>query len=97
MGSMSRSTLTVAKDALTIARGALPRYTSQFSKPRFTAHQLFAILVVRQFLKLDLRGMEQLLREWSDLRRVLGLRETPHYSTLCVAQRRLFKGGPSPA
>ena len=97
MRNRSRSTLDFAREALAAARGAMPHFRSKFSKHLYSQHQLFAILALKTWLKLDDRGLEQLLREWSDLRRVLGLVGVPHSSTLCLAHRRLFKGGGSHA
>ena len=90
---MTRSPLTVARTALEVATEVLPPYSSKFSKKAFTQPQLLAILILQQFLKTDYRTMVQYLREWSDLRQVLGLRTVPHYSTLAYAARRLLKKG----
>jgi hypothetical protein len=61
--------------------------------------QLFALLVLRQFLRTDYRGVVALVAEWAKLRRTLGLTKVPHYSTLAHAARRLLAdaeaGGPS--
>jgi len=95
---MTKSALAVAREALAIARAALPAYASPYSKKTFTQPQLAAVLVVRQFLGTDYRGMEQHLRDWSDLRAVLGLRDrVPDHSTLHKAAARLLeKKGPPP-
>lgn len=74
-----------------IAQDALPAYASTFSKKSYTQHQLFAILVLRQFFKTDYRGIVQLLHDLTDLREALGLMYVPHYSTLCYAEKRLLK------
>jgi hypothetical protein len=91
---MTKSTLRLAREALRSGRTGLPPYSSRFSRHDFTQPQLFALLVVRQALRLDYRGLVTLLTEWAELRRALGLRKAPHYSTLCYAARRLVKGGP---
>ncbi len=89
---MTRSALAVARQALAAARSALPEYGSKFAKRAYTQHQLFAALAVRQFLKTDYRGLEQHLKDWSDLRAVLGLGErVPDHSTLQRAADRLLK------
>jgi hypothetical protein len=87
--------LALAREAKEVAEKALPRYSSRFSRKDYTQHQLFAVLVLRQFMQKDCRGIAQVLLEWAELREVLGLKEVPHYSTLCYAERRLLKGGPS--
>ncbi|MGH9671391.1 MAG: hypothetical protein ACRD3A_14910 [Terriglobales bacterium] len=97
MRSLSKSPLAVAQEALAAARRALPDYSCAVSRRDFTQHQLFAILALRKFMDLDYRGIVVILREWSDLREMLGLEKVPHYSTLCYAEDRLLKGGLSPA
>jgi hypothetical protein len=95
---MTKSPLRLAESALATARQALPPYSSKFSRRDFTQHQLFALLSLREFLKQDYRGLEQLLREWSDLRRALGLVKVPDHSTLQkAAQRLLEKRGSMPS
>ena len=94
---MTKSPLRLAEAALATARQALPVYSSKFSRKDFTQHQLFALLALRVFLKQDYRGLEQLLLDWSDLRRALGLKKVPDHSTLQKAEQRLLeKKGPPP-
>src|SRR5262245_16494868 len=96
--TMSKSPLAVAREALATAQAALPPYSSKFSRKDFTQHQLFALLALREFLKTDYRGLEQYLRDWSDLRQVLGLSKVPDHSTLQkAAQRLLEKKGSRPS
>ena len=75
---------------------ALPPQSSRFSRKDFTQAQLFAILVLRQFFKVDYRGIVQLLQDPGELRDVLKLHKVPHYSTLCYAEGRLMKKGALP-
>src|SRR3978361_310078 len=84
-----------AREALALAREALPAYTSARSRKDFTAHQLFAVLALKTFLKTDYRGIARLLPDLADLRKDLGLDTVPHYSTLCYAASRLLKKGRS--
>jgi len=86
----SKSALTVARTALRAARDAVADYAHPKSPRKFTQPQLLACLVIKEFLGLDYRGIHVLLGEWSDLRDVLGLRRTPHFTTLCAASRRLL-------
>ncbi|HEU4564055.1 MAG TPA: hypothetical protein VFS05_05390 [Gemmatimonadaceae bacterium] len=96
---MAKSAVRVAREALAVGRRALPRYASRYSKHTYTQPQLFTLLVLKQFLQTDYRGLVTLLAEWTELRRAVGVRRVPHYSTLCYAARRLLagaeKGGPS--
>ena len=92
---MTKSPLALARTALATAKIALLPYSSKFSRHDFTQHQLFALLSLREFLKVDYRGLEQILREWAELREVLGLKKVPDHSTIQKAAERLLeKGGP---
>lgn len=91
MRSLSKSTLAVAREALAAAQAALPEYSHKFSRRDFKQQQHFAMLALRKFLKLDYRGMVELLKEWSDLRDTLGLKKVPHHTTLWHAEERLLK------
>ena len=95
---MTKSVLAVARQALAVARDAVPAYASKFSRRTYTQPQLFALLAVRQFLKTDYRGLEQLTRDWSDLRTAVGLgARVPDHTTLKrAADRLLEKKGPPP-
>lgn len=90
---MTKSPVALARQALEVGRQAFPAYSHRFSPRRFTQPQLFAVLVLRQFFKTDYRGMSQMLADLSDLRKALGLKKVPHYSTLCYAEQRLIKSG----
>ena len=92
---MTKSPRAVAREALRLAREALPAYSSKFSRQDFTQHQLFALLALKAFFKTDYRGLMQVLKDFSELRRDLGLDKVPHYSTLCYAEQRLLKKGRS--
>jgi hypothetical protein len=85
--------MAVARMALRVARDGLPAYSCKFSRRDYTQHQLFAILVLKQFFKTDYRGIVQYLRDWPDLCRVLDLKKIPNYGTLCYAHQRLLKKG----
>ena len=91
--AMTKSGLALARETLCAAGKVLPAYSGPYSPKKFTQPQLLTILVVRKFLKQDYRGMEQMLRDWSDLRKVLGLKRIPDHSTLEKAEARLLKKG----
>ena len=88
---MTKSPVALARQALALGQHSLPAYSSRRSRKDFTCAQLFAILVLRQFLKTDYRGMEQMLADFSDLQRVLQLKKVPHFTTLQKAEARLLK------
>jgi hypothetical protein len=89
---MTKSPRALAQEALRVARGALPPYSSTRSRKDYTQHQLFAVLALKTFFKTDYRGVAQLLADFAELREELGLAKVPHYSTLCYAAGRIKKG-----
>ena len=89
---MTKSALRVARDALAAGEAALPPYGSRYSRRDYTRPQLFALLVLRQVLRTDYRGVVALVAEWRELREALGLTRAPHYSTLAHAAPRLLSG-----
>ena len=88
---MTKSPRRVAREALAVAREALPAYACRTSRHDFTQHQLFATLALKTFLKTDCRGAVAFLEDFPELRADLGLARVPHYSTLCYAERRLLQ------
>lgn len=92
---MTRSALALAKMALKVGRRVLSAYSHVNSPKVFTQPQLFAMLAVRQFFGLDYRGTQQLLADWSDLRKAMALKQVPHWTTLQKADERLLKKGVS--
>ena len=93
---MSRTTkdpIAFARAALAAGKQALPAYSCPKSPHKFTQPQLFAMLELKQFMKLDYRGLIQWLQRWSELREALELNRLPNYSTLCYAEQRLLKKG----
>jgi hypothetical protein len=55
-------------------------------------------MALREFLKVDYRGLEQILKEWAELREALQLEKVPDHSTIQKAAERLLeKGGPTPS
>jgi hypothetical protein len=92
---MTKSPRRVAREALQVASEALPRYACRTSRHDFTQPQLFAILVLKAFLKTDYRGVVAFVADFPELHHDLGLTKVPHYSTLCYAEQRLLKKGGS--
>jgi hypothetical protein len=90
--TMTKSPRALAREALRVARGSLPAYSSKYSRKDFTQHQLFAILALKTFLKTDYRGVVQMLVDFAEPRQEVGLDEVPHYSALCYAAGRLKRG-----
>ena len=90
---MTKSPNAVAKQAMETARRSLPAYSARRSPKKFTQHQHFAIAALRQFFRVDYRGIAAILADSIELRQVLKLKHVPHFSTLAYAEKRLLKGG----
>jgi len=80
--------------ALATARRALPEYAHRYSPKKFTQHQLFACLVLKNFLRTDYRGLASHLADNPSLLGVLGLQQVPHFTTFQKASRRLLRATP---
>ena len=91
MSTTTKNPVALARAALEAGEEAFEPYSHPRSPRKFTQPQLFAMLVLRQFFRLDYRGLIEWLREWPALQETLGLTRLPHYSTLCYAERRLLK------
>jgi hypothetical protein len=76
------------------AQRALPSFAHRYSPKKFSQHQLFACLALKDFLKLDYRGIMNLLVDSPDLCAVIELTEVPHWTTLRKAADRLLKKTP---
>lgn len=90
MSTTSKSPRQVVKTAYNIASTALPDYSDVSSPHKYTQPQLLACLVLKEFLKLDYRGVVSLLTDTRDFRRLIHLDQVPHYTTLQKASRRLL-------
>ena len=86
---MTKSTLALARQAMLAGREALPKYGKKHAPKIYTQHQLFAVLAIKTFFGLDYRGLVALLAEWSDLRKVLGLKKVPHFTAVQKFHARL--------
>lgn len=82
-----RKVLLVAHEA---AKRSMPPYYHRFAPKKFTRHQLFACLVLKTFLKLDYRGVQQLLIDSPPLCVCIGLTAVPHWTTLHKNAERLL-------
>ncbi len=78
-----------ARVALVVARAVLLPYRAPRSKHTFTQPQLLAICCLMRYEDWTYREAEVRLREHRELRRALGLRRVPDYSTLCRFVARL--------
>ena len=90
----SKSPRAVVLAALATARRALPEHAHRYSPKKFTQHQHFACLVLKNFLRTDYRGLASHLADNPSLLAVLGLRQVPHFTTFQKASRRLLRAEP---
>ena len=90
MSITSKSPKAVLLTALKIAKSTLPPHRHRNSPKKFTQHQLFACLVLKNFLKTDYRGLVQYLADCESLANSIDLDCIPHYTTLQKAARRLL-------
>jgi hypothetical protein len=91
MSTTSKSPRKVLQVAYLVGNLALPDYSHQFSPKKFTQPQLFACLVLKEFLQLDYRKLAALLVDTPDLCRAIDLVEVPHFTTFQKAARRLLQ------
>jgi len=82
-----RKVLLIAHEA---ARRSLPPYAHRFAPKKFTQWQLFAAMVLKVHQRQDYRGVWELLKESEDLRQLIGLNHTPHWTTIQKAAERLL-------
>jgi hypothetical protein len=81
----------VLQFGLLIGELGLKKYAHRFSPKKFTQPQLFACLVLKEFLRLDYRKLSQVLEDCGDLRMAIDLETVPHFTTFQKASRRLLR------
>ena len=91
MSTTSKSPRKVLLVAYATARAALPKYAHRFSPKKFTQHQLFACLVLKEFYKADYRGIVNILIDCPNLCAAIELEHVPHFTTLQKAADRLLR------
>jgi len=90
MSVTSKSPKAVILTAWKIAQASLPAHRHRNSPKKFTQHQLFACLVLKNFLKTDYRGLVEHLSDCRSLADSIELICIPHYTTFQKAARRLL-------
>ena len=93
----SKSPRRVLQTAYDAACRALPAHRHKFSPKKFTQPQLLACLVLKEFSRLDYRGLAVHLADHPDLARLIELEVIPHFTTFQKAARRLLKSAPARA
>jgi transposase len=91
MSTTTKSPRKVLVAAYKTAKNVLPLYSHRFSPQKFTLPQLFACLVLKTFLKTDYRGIVAILQDCPQLRLSIKLKNTPHFSTLHKAGKKLLQ------
>ena len=86
----TKSPIQVLKMAYEIGREVLRNYSHRCSPKTFTQPQLFACLVLKEFLKLDYRSLAAMISDVRELRSVIELRKAPHFTTYEKAAKRLL-------
>ena len=90
MSKTTKSPKKVVRTALRVATRVLPLYSHHMSPKKFSQPQLFACLVLKTFFKTDYRGICTYLADMPELRRAIGLKVAPHFTTLHKASQRLL-------
>jgi hypothetical protein len=91
MATTSKSPRSILLAGYLIGKLALPDYSHKFSPKIYTQPQLFACLVLKEFLRRDYRGIEELLQDAPQLRAVIELKKVPDFTTLQKAADRLLR------
>ncbi len=91
MGATSKSPKAVLQAAHLVGREQLRPYAHRYSPKKFTQPQLFACLVLKEFLSLDYRKLSALLEDAPVLAQAIGLEAVPHFTTFQKAARRLLR------
>ena len=90
MATTSKSPKRILLVAHLIGERTLRKHWHRFSPRKFTLPQLFACLVLKEFLRLDYRKLSALLEDAPSLAGVIGLKNVPHFTTFQKAAARLL-------
>jgi hypothetical protein len=90
MSTTSKSPKRVLQVAHALGKQRLRTYWHRFSPKKFTLPQLFACLVLKEFLRLDYRKLSALLEDAPSLAAAIELKQVPHFSTFQKAAARLL-------
>jgi hypothetical protein len=95
MAATSKSPKSILLTAYVTGQLALPDYAHKYSPKTYTQPQLFACLVLKEFLHRDYRGIVALLKDTPDLAAVIELKKIPHFTSLQKACKRLLRAVPA--
>jgi len=57
-------------------------YSCNYSKRKYTQHQLMALVLLKEYLKTDYRSIVELVQLINPVKSRIGLKQIPHYTTL---------------
>ena len=87
----SKSPLRVLEEAFEVGRRTLRDYSHPCSPKKFTQPKLFACLVLKEFLRLDYRKLQAVLKDSPTMAAAIELSVIPHFTTFQKAAVRLLK------
>lgn len=90
MSQTSKSPKRILQVAHALGKQRLRTYWHRYSPKKFTLPQLFACLVLKEFLRLDYRKLSALLEDAPSLAATIDLKQVPHFSTFQKAAARLL-------
>jgi hypothetical protein len=90
MPTTSKSPLQVLLMAYQVGQDTLRLYSHRYSPKKFTQPQLFAALVLKEFLQFDYRKLSEFFRDAREFRAAIGLGKVPHFTTFQKAAGRLL-------
>lgn len=93
LGWTTQSLVAVVQDALAEARKSMPKFVHPLLGKDFTEQQLYAIQILRRFIRTDIRGVKEILADSAELCEALGLEAIPDYAILFLADRRMTGKG----
>ena len=91
----SKSPKAVLITAYRVGQSRLKSYSHPCSPKTYTQPQLFACLVLKEFLRLDYRKLSAFLEDTPELARTIELIPVPHFTTFHKAARRLLRSQPA--
>jgi Transposase DDE domain len=91
----SKSPRRVLQVAYETACRAVPAHRHKYSPKKFTQPQLLACLVLKEFSRLDYRGLAAHLVDHPDLTSQIEMRSVPHFTTFQKAAQRLLQATPA--
>jgi len=86
----SVSPLAVLREAWQVAQATMQPYSHRNSPKKFTQHQLFSVLVLKEFHNTTYRGVWGILKDSREHREAIEMRRTPHWTTIQKAASRLL-------